>query len=152
MTEPWIKIQGQVQCKPNRQNVRKKRAHEEDLSIVKVANDIGALYRWLLEKQYGIKLDPPAFGCHVTILDGRRPVKADKESILKSIDKKNITLEYSPYIYRHWEFFAVKVKSNALNEIRTSLGHQPTDTFHITIGRLSQSSKLIEGRLLCLKL
>lgn len=120
----------------------KKRSHENELIVAKVSNDIYRYYAWFLNKEYGVFLEPPPFGSHITINDGRKKIDLDKFSkYLSEIDTKKISIVCDPCVYTHWEFFAVRVYSPELDMIRKKLGLTGNYPFHITIGKLSVKSK-----------
>lgn len=144
MTNNLFKLSATVNVFPSdRLRIKnKKRSYENELIVAKVSNDIYRYYAWFLNKQYGVVLEPPPFGSHITIADGRKKIDLDKfAEYLSKIDLKKLTIECSPSIYTHWEFFAVRVYSPELDVIRKKLGLSSNYPFHITIGKLSTKSK-----------
>jgi hypothetical protein len=140
---------GVIQVTPNRTNVRKERP---DLLIIKLSNSVSHYYKWFIEKEYGLILDPPCFGSHISVLDGRKPIdKGDKriQDYLKSIDNKPINISYNnSNIYRVWQFICMGVNDPKLNEIRNQLGFPSTDTMHVTLGRLPEHLLKVDEKLL----
>lgn len=136
MTEQYIKTTGKLIYNPPRPGLKKTRNHDEFFLILEVHRSIGTYYRHWVYRRYGIKLAPPAFETHVTILDGRTPVQPGYLEHWKKYSGKIIELEYSPEIYRNWKFWCLPVRSPELVEIRKELGFETQKPLHITIGRL----------------
>lgn len=139
-----IIVKGHIEVFPkNRCRLnKKKKPYEEQTIVVNVSNDLGRLYSRMLFKDTGILLEPPPFGCHVTLNNGKVFMNVEKhKDYLKSLDGKAIQLVVSLDMYRHWEFFALPVLGKELNKIRKNLGLPVKDDFHITIGRLHPFTK-----------
>lgn len=139
-----IVIKGHIQVFPKDRSrlSKKKKPHEEQTIVIKVSNDFGRLYSSLLFKETGILLEPPPFGCHVTLNNGLHFMDVNKhKEFLKELDGKPIQLIVDPKMYRHWEFFAMPVISTELNKIRKKLGLPFKDDFHVTVGRLHPNMK-----------
>jgi hypothetical protein len=118
----------------------KKRNYEEELIIGKVSNDFAKLYSSLVYKQYGVVLELPPFGAHITIADGRQKIDIKRnEQFLNQIKNKQFKVECDPRVYRHWRFYALRVHSTELDCIRKKLGLSSDYPFHITIGKLPDS-------------
>lgn len=140
-----ITIKGRLKVFPKDRSrlKKKKKPNEEQTIVVNVSNDFSHYYANFLKQEFGLMLEPPPFGSHVTVNNGIEEIQdiAKKQAYLESLDEKVITLSYDPEIYRHWEFFAVKVYSKDLNMIRKKLGLSPKKYFHITIGKVHPNSK-----------
>lgn len=121
---------------------KKKKPFEEQTIVINISNDIGRLYRTFLLKEEGILLEPPPFGCHVTLNNGKTSfnVKQHKQ-YLKELQGKTITLSLSVDMYQHWEFFLLSADGHQLNKIRTDLGLPVKTDFHATIGRIHPLAK-----------
>lgn len=120
----------------------KKRKFEDELIIGKVSNDFHKLYSYFLFKNYGVYLEPPLFGSHITICDGREKLNLERDSeYLKQIQNKQFKVECDPNIYLHWQFYAIRVYSPELDLIRKTLGLSANYPFHITIGKVAEKSK-----------
>ena len=124
---------------------KKKKPFEEQTIVGNVSNDISFYYQWFLFKEQGIKLEPPPFGSHVTINNGKEFVDFKKhKDFLKSLNNKVITLYIDPSkIYRRWEFYCIPVYSKELQRIRDKLNLSCVFCFHITLGRIHPSHKII---------
>jgi hypothetical protein len=140
-----ITIKGVIKVFPKDRSrlKKKKKPNEEQTIVVNLSNDFSHYYAKFLHQELGLFLEPPPFGSHVTVNNGLEEIKDIHlhQEYLKSLHDKVITITYSPEIYRHWEFFAVKVYSKELNTIRKKLGLSPKSSFHITIGKLHPKSK-----------
>lgn len=140
-----ITIKGVIKIFPKDRSrlKKKKKPNEEQTIVVNVSNDFSHYYANFLKKEIGLLLEPPPFGSHVTVNNGLEQITdIDKhQAYLESLHNKVISLSYDPVVYRHWEFFAVHVYSQELNNIRKKLGLSPKRAFHITIGKVHPHSK-----------
>jgi hypothetical protein len=136
MTRVWTKSKGMLVYNPCRPDLRKIRRAEEWLLMVKVDPGISLYYRWWIKKRWGIHLHPPMFDTHITVLDGRVPVKPIFKDKWGSHKYELIEFEYSVEFEQHWKFFVLPVKCDRLNDIRSELGFASYDDFHITFGRV----------------
>lgn len=146
----YFEVKGIIKVFPKDRSriTKKKKPYEEQTIIVDISDDLGKLYRSLLFKEKGILLEPPPFGCHVTLNNGRTYLNVQKHSeFLKELNGKSIKILVDVSLYRHWEFFAMPVIGTKLNKIREKLELPFKDDFHITIGRLHPSIKK-EGSIL----
>lgn len=131
-----ITINARIVYNPKRQGLKKIRTANEHYLIAEVDNGLGMYYRWWLMKRFGLRLNPPAYGCHVTVLDGRQHVKPELEDLWKKYDGQQIQIAYSPEVYQQWKFWCLPVMAPKLMQIRHELGFNPHYPFHITIGRM----------------
>lgn len=122
---------------------KKKKPFEEQTIVLKVDDDLSRLYGWFIQKQWGLRLEYPSFGSHVTINNGMTAIQnvEAKKEYLKCIEGRRLSVEYDPDYYRIGDLFAVRVYSAALNEVRQRLELPVRDFFHITIGRIHSDSK-----------
>ena len=143
-----IKIKCQINVFPeDRQRIKKKKKpFEEQTIIANVSNDLTHLYSSFIKKKYGIEIEPPPFGAHITIQNGKQEIKNIERysSYLESLNGKFITVYYDPSFYLYWRFFAVSVFSEELTEIRNNLGIKDTK-FHITLGKIKDNSIVPES-------
>lgn len=140
-----IKAKGFVEVFPKDRSCLKvkKKAHEEQTIVVQVDNDFSLLYASFLMKKFGVMIERPSFGTHITVNNGRFEIQGLdlKKDYLNSLNGKEVEFEYNPEVYLYWEFFAVKVYSKELDQIRVNLGLPPMEFFHITIGKIHPFSK-----------
>lgn len=124
---------------------KKKKPFEEQTIVGNISNDFSYYYQWFLDKRFGIKLEPPPFGCHITINNGREEINIKKnKTYLDELNNKVLTVNYDPSkIYRKWEFFCLPVYSKELHDIRKNLNLPCVPFFHITLGRIHPNHKLI---------
>lgn len=140
-----VVVKGHIEVFPKNRGriLNKKKPYEEQTIVINVSNDLGRFYRNLLFKDSGILLEPPPFGCHVTLNNGKIKMDTKRHSeYLKDLNGKTIKIAIDVGIYRHWEFFALPVEGYDLNKIRRKLGLPYKDDFHITVGRLHPHTKL----------
>lgn len=134
-----ITVKGVVQVFPsNRKRIKqKKKPFEEQTIIVKVNDDIGGLYRSFLYKEKGLLLEPPPFGCHVTLNNGSIELDIEKHySFLKKLNNTKIDLVLNVNPYHHWKFVALPVMGEEINSIRRKLNLPCHENFHVTIGKI----------------
>lgn len=139
-----IIVKGQIQVFPKDRGriSKKKKPFEEQTIVVNISNDVGRLYRGLLLKQEGVLLEPPPFGCHVTLNNGKVSFNVEKhKQFLEKLNGTSVTLHIDVSMYRHWEFYALPVDGFELNKIRQKLGLAFKDDFHVTIGRIHPLAK-----------
>lgn len=140
-----LKVFGKIEVFPlDRERIKqKKKPFEEQTIVLKVDDDISKYYAWFLKKEWGLELEFPSFGTHVTVNNGSLeiPDVALKEEYLQAINGMSLIVDCNPEIYRVWEFFAMKVYSEQLNEIRQNLGLPLKEYFHITVGRIHVNAK-----------
>lgn len=116
--------------------------------VVQTGNGLASYYRRQIERLHnpldmpnGFSLSPPMWGAHVTVLDGRVPVKEEYRVNWKKHDGRKITFDYSPEIYQVWKFFAIPVRSAIMDEIRLECGMQVAEigawNYHLTVGRIN---------------
>lgn len=129
-----LKIKGKLTYNPKREKLKKTRTNDEFFLVLDLPDNIGHYYRYWVFKRFGIKLAPPAYGCHITILDGRQPVSPAFLDKWKKYDSKIVEIEYSPEIYKTWLFWCLPIKSDFLQTVRNELGF-PNKELHLTIGR-----------------
>lgn len=159
-----LKARGQIVYEPTRAlegskgNVvnGRKRTDVPWWIVVNCSDTISAYYRTLIEKNIlnplgldkGIKLAPPMWGSHITVLDGRNEVPFNKREFWKKYDGEVIDFEYSPEVYQVWKFWNIPVRSRFLDNIREELGFSainprdkvviPGFNYHITVGRMPE--------------
>lgn len=108
--------------------------------LVLMADDeISKYYRHLFYKEFPWmgKLTRPVWGTHVSVIRGERIPNYN----LWELDKnKIIEFEYEPGVCDNGEYYWLKVKCQALLDLRGKYGLQPSPKFgfHLTIGRTTQ--------------
>lgn len=99
-------------------------------------NDIDTYYKWFIFKRYGIKLQRPAFGTHISLIRGE-PIN---EKIWKYYKNKyqnksfKFNYEVSPRTNgKHWW---MKVDCEEIENIREEMGYSRKGKFglHLTLG------------------
>lgn len=131
----WIKGTGRIKYDPDR--VGLKRRNGPGWVVVEMSNGICWFYKWLLERR-GIELNKQAWQAHITVCDGS-PIDRDKvDQFWKKYDGMSIEFEYDNEIYSHWKFYAMRVRTPLLNQLRVELGLKADYPFHITIGRVKE--------------
>jgi hypothetical protein len=134
--EQWIRIKGRLIYEPRREGIKKVQRDTPWWVIVQLPHDdLSNFYRRWLKNFYGIVSHPPVWGTHVTVLDGRVPVKPEFMGAWKKHHGETVEFEYSPYVEQHWKFFTLPVRSEFLHGVRKELGFDVEKSLHITFGR-----------------
>lgn len=114
---------------------KKKKPYEEQTIVAETSNGIIYYYSHILKKMYGIEVDKSSFKAHITINNGREPIRLDNK-YLKQIENKLLTVKYNPKPYILWKFIALEIHSKELVSIRNKLGLSSDFKFHLTIGKI----------------
>lgn len=133
----YFKAVGKIHYAPTREKLKKTRVADDNFLIIDFPNDIGVYYRHWVKKQFGLFLNPPAYGCHITVLDGRSNIADEYKHNWEKHLGRSICLYYSPEIYQHWKFWCLPVVSDDVKMIRRELGFFDEKPLHVTIGRMS---------------
>lgn len=148
-----FELKGKIEFSPvNVTKKHNKQSSWKKTAIVKFKCDLYAYYAWLLERRFGIKLNKPLRGTHVTIINDIVDDKLYSQAI-ELFNGKEITLKYDPTCIRanekgHWW---IKVECDDVKNIRTAMGLTPDPYFglHLTLGiathlQLEQSNYIID--------
>jgi len=106
--------------------------------IVKVNDDIVEFYSWFLEREFGIKLQRPAFGAHVSLIRGEKPTNEKKwEDAQKKWEGTQLKLKYwSPPRTNGKHWWLRLSDESELENIREEIGYSKKGMWilHLTIG------------------
>lgn len=123
-----IKMKGKVRYSPIRNNI----ISNVDIVILDVDSDELCNYQqWFVNRHFGVKLHPPMFGTHVTII---KPMEINKDRLWKKHENEIIEFQYGD-LERHWGFWSLNIKSKDLVEIRRELDLNLYYRLHMTIGK-----------------
>ena len=102
--------------------------------IIKVDGDIVEYYSWWLEKRFGIKLQRPAWGAHISVIRNEESPVWDK--FKEKLNNKEIIFEYIPEPRSNGKHWWLKVTSDEILKIREDMGYLEDMKFapHLTIG------------------
>lgn len=131
-----FQVEGVLKYNPLRQKLKKTRTHDEFFLILDIPKNVGLYYRYWVKKEFNIFLNPPAYGEHITVLDGRNPVGTEYLEHWNKYEGERVTINYTNYIYQQWKFCCLPVESVKLNAIRSELGFNHNPNLHITFGRM----------------
>lgn len=100
-------------------------------------NDIVEYYSWFLEKEYGIRLQRPAFGPHISLIRGE-PINEDLWKIGKGKwDGHEVEFQYiSPPRTNGKHWWLRIFDETELERIRTDIGYDKKGMWvlHLTVG------------------
>jgi hypothetical protein len=132
MYNDLFKVTGKLVYEPSRPNMRKQ-YKLKTLVLNLVYDDLANLYRFFVKQKYGIHLDPPMWGNHITVIRGDE--KPPRPELWKAYEGEFMDIEISPHIYKTRNFWTLPVKSKRLHDIRKELGFKNYHEMHLTIGR-----------------
>ena len=139
----YIKGSGQLVYDPHRGNMKKR---TNGWCVINLDDEITRYYRWWLEYQYHIHLQPPAWGAHVSVVRGEF-ISDQLKPLWKKYHKQRIELEYEHgniQVHRSGrekdgivpgDYYVINVKCPTIDSIRQELGLKIFDDYHLTIGR-----------------
>lgn len=112
-------------------------------SIVNCEIGIVEYYQFWLKKLYGIKLQTPKHGAHITCIREEQIEDDVYDTLWTKYQDKTILFEYSNEIVTNGEHFWLPVISEELFDIREEMGLVRKGEFglHLTIGRLTPNDK-----------
>lgn len=132
-----FEVKGKISFDPI--NVTKKHSKQSEwkkVAIIELKDDYYSLYSWFLEKEYGVKLNKPLRGSHLTVIndivDNKTYLKAKElfegQEITFYVDTTNVRANEKG----HWW---LKVYSADAQNIRNVMGLGKSHFgFHLTIG------------------
>ena len=131
-----------INYEPTKENAKKR--NNPWWIIADVDYNISNYYSWWVQRMIlnppwatnGIKLHPPMWGTHITVLDGRNEVQPEYHHLWKKYHGKIINFNYSPDVQQIHKFWVIPVKCKFLMNIRKELGIDDPYPLHITIGRI----------------
>jgi hypothetical protein len=102
--------------------------------------DIGIIlyYKKIIENRFGIKIDPPMWNAHISVVRG----EGDPEKIWK-LHKQKKTFFYTHDVFTNGQHWWLNVISDELVDVREMSGtFRGSGFFHLTIGRTQEKSIL----------
>lgn len=124
-------------------NVTRKHNRQADwkrIAMVKFDGEITEYYAWFVERRYGLTLNRPLRGAHVTFVnDSIKEIRGgDKKwkEVKKKWNKKEIEVILNPDVRTNGEHWWIRIdQTPELWQIREELGlDKPFWSFHMTIG------------------
>lgn len=139
-----LQISGKIiSSPPDVSKKHKKQSNWKSAAIVQFNDDFCNYYRWFLKKEFGLTLNQPLRGSHITVVNDRTSDMKDGADIM-DINGKEITVYYDPLNIRsnneHWW---INAESKDIEDIRESLGLCRTPYFglHLTIGMSNELNR-----------
>ncbi len=139
----YLKSSGKIIYDPYRGQMKKRTA---GWCIITVDPEITRYYRWWLEFQYHIHLQPPSWNAHCSVIRGEY-IPNHLKKLWKNYHKQRVEFEYEHgniQVYRSGRndadnvpgnYYVIDVKCPKIDEIRAELGLKTGFRHHITIGR-----------------
>lgn len=104
--------------------------------IVQTQDDTDAYYKWFIEKRYGIKIQRPAWGCHVSVIRGEPTSQECWNNFKQKYNNIEIEFEHCGEIYTNGNHWWLQIYCERLKDIREEMGYS-RDMFwdlHLTLG------------------
>lgn len=103
--------------------------------VADVDDSVGSYYRYWVRQRTGLKLAPPAWGCHVTVIRDRDNVFL-RQDVIDELEGRRVPFEYNVQWETHWRFASLNVRSKFFDIVREWHGLNRDFPFHLTFGRL----------------
>lgn len=98
-------------------------------------NELAEYYSWWIKKMYGIIMQKPAFGPHISCIRGEPTSEIIWKEYKEKYNKTNVKFEYTTISTngKHWW---LKVECDLIKNIRQQMGYTRDGMFglHLTIG------------------
>jgi hypothetical protein len=132
----WHTATGQIVYDPPRPRMKRRTEGWCVLNVFDKNGDIARYYRYWIFKKWGVELNPPSHGTHVSIIRGEFRPTHPLAHLWKCNDGDIIEFKYSHDMGFRKGFFFCEVQAPQLIEIRRQFGF-PTDwPLHMTFGKL----------------
>ena len=136
MSSISFSISGKIVYDPFRAQMKKR---TEWWAVIEVDKEITRYCRHLVEKEYGVRLLPPAWDAHVSIIRGESIAKQN-QSLWKKYHGQSVDLKITLDLSRAKRecgkhFWFVDVECQRALDIRAELGRPSNWPPHLTIGR-----------------
>ncbi len=132
-----FEIKGKIEFDPiNVSKKHQKQSSWKRTAMVKFDCEMFLYYAWFLDRRFGLKLNQPLRGTHVTIISDIVDDEIYRQA-REAFNGKEITIKYDPTVIRsngtHWW---VKAFCDDGRNIRSAMGLTPDPYFgfHLTIG------------------
>jgi hypothetical protein len=107
--------------------------------VIMCDDEISKYYRHMFYKEYPWlgKLTRPVWGTHISVIRGER---VPNYNLWRLDENKTIEFEYEPGVIDNGEYYWLKVKCDALLDLREKYGLKRSPQFglHLTVGRTTQ--------------
>jgi hypothetical protein len=112
-------------------------------ALVLLNDDLTKFYAWMIERRYGIRLNQPLRGSHVSFINDRMNNAYQKDryqEIREMYEGKEVNFFYDPDVRTNAEHWWLKVTSNDLLHLRDKIGiGRPYFGLHLTIGTVPKT-------------
>ncbi len=98
--------------------------------------DMSAYYGWFIERRFGLKLNGPVRGSHVTFISDKFEDRTAFDEAAALFEGKDIKFFVDPEPRsngEHWWLRAYSPEAESIREV-AGLSREPYFTFHLTIG------------------
>lgn len=128
--------------------------------VLNIDTEITRYYRWWLEYERHIHLQPPSWDAHCSIVRGERPAR-QFESVWKKYHDNKIEFQYEhgnvmsdvshrtdpgAIVNTGGVYYFIRVECPQLDHIRSELGLRTGYSYHLTIGRTYEYTPRKRGR------
>jgi hypothetical protein len=138
MMENLIETTGKIVFDPQRED-----SFAPWWAMIELDCDMCGYYQWFLKKRFGVKLQKPLWGPHVSFVRGEECDK-DKWGYIKALwNNIPVGFSYNPNVRTNGNHWWMNVQCEQIEQLRIELG-LPRDShfnLHLTIGSSNELNK-----------
>jgi hypothetical protein len=99
-------------------------------------DDTGDYYRWFVKKRYGLKLQRPAFGTHISLIRGEETTPANWKIFKEKYDGKPVKFTHESELRTNGKHWWIRIKCDEAKDMREEMGYPREGKWglHLTIG------------------
>jgi hypothetical protein len=131
-----FKSPGKIVFDPLPISGNKEKMFKDWWSIVTIEGDVDNYYRWFLQKRYGLKLQRPAWGSHISFIRGEEVSKEIWDTFKSKLSGTEIEFEYESEPKSNGIHWWLTVHCDRLKDIREEMGLPRSGKWglHLTLG------------------
>jgi hypothetical protein len=103
---------------------------------MKPGDEIDSYYRWFVERHYGLRLQRPAFGPHISVIRNEETSQENWDKYKEKYNGKEIEFEHSGEIRTNGNHWWVRTYCDNLKDLREEMGYERNGMWglHLTLG------------------
>jgi len=107
--------------------------------IATIDGELTEYYAWFIKKRTGLLIQRPAWGAHISVIRGEKPIGEQEawDSVKAKYQNSEVTMFYDPNIRTNGDHWWMRAHCNDFFDIREELNLPKFSSlsFHLTIGR-----------------
>lgn len=146
-----ITLSGVIKFDPkDRTNKHKKQSKWKKVAMILFDGDITEYYSWWVKKRYGIQLNKPLRGAHITFISDKSENVINWDRVKNKYHNTNVTIKLNltpktdsndPNSSYHWWLTVPEAEREPIHNIRRELGlPRPYFGLHMTIGYCNEKN------------